>query len=125
VTGAPNGVALRDAIDTELTEAARQAIKTNKATMTAYYVRMRRAFRELTGEPGTIPANDTIIERCRAMVAKASRDCPIVSRQGVGGLSRAADMWALSVYATRLLRDMGQSVGNRDLTWLRDLEGKL
>lgn len=101
------------------------AARRNKPTMWAYYARMRDELRREFGP--------TMARTCRArgrnrrfhdsgiagvalaICQRADAQCPLLPRDA------AADLWALSVYASRILRSWGAGPApRRSLAWLRE-----
>ena len=104
---------------------AANAARRNKPTMWAYYARMRDELRREFGP--------TVARTCRArginrrfhdsgiagvalaICQRADAQCPLLPRDA------AADLWALSVYASRILRSWGAGPApRRSLAWLRE-----
>lgn len=103
---------------------AANAARRNKPTMWAYYGRMIESLRREFGP--TVARTHRSRGRWRrindggiagvalAICQQADSECPSLPRDA------AADLWALSVYAARVLRAWGAGPGpRRSLAWLR------
>jgi hypothetical protein len=111
----------RDAVMESVRERAENAKKTNKPMMWAYLVRM---FKRLDYELGPADMDHQVIVKCQGIVQDAADQCPRLVSHGDNGATEAADLWALSVYATRILTLCGRahtySQADRSLDWLHD-----
>lgn len=123
----PNQTPCLDALRRELARLEAQAsnaARRNKPTMWAYYGRMIESLRREFGPTVARTArargkrrriNDGgIAGVALALCQQADSECPMLPRD------QAAELWAVSVYAARVLRAWGAGMPpRRSLAWLR------
>lgn len=106
---------LYQAILTELQTSARNAARRNKPVQWAYFVEVEQGLRAWFAD--TTPSDGGYAGRALALTQKAQAQCPTLPP------AEAARLWALGVYARRILRAWGVPEPKRDrpsLTWLRE-----
>jgi hypothetical protein len=102
-------------IMSSLDSQARNAIRRGKPTMWAYFVETREGLRSYFAH--VTPTDGGYAGAALALSQRAESRCPTLP------VHEAARLWALSVYARRILASWGVGTGGRvSLQWLRDRE---
>lgn len=105
-----------DQILVELSAKAQNAALRNKPTMWAYYLDMGVELQEWFGSVDRV--DGAFAGAALALSQKAERECPILIP------TAAARLWALGVYARRILAAWGAGTGGRvSLAWLHERAG--
>lgn len=109
-------VAAYEALLEELRGKATNAATRNKPTMWAYYVEMETSLRAYFSDVER--ADGGYAGAALALSQRAESDCRLLPS------TEAARLWALGVYARRILRAWGAGDGGRvSLDWLRQRAG--